>query len=141
MDHAWGQGRGARSPRARMAFQARGTCGRAVRSAQKVLDAIDEVCDLTRAKTRATESLHVPLSGNFRLLMTRRPATTPGLRCAIQGLKSQVDVPASYPDSHAGQLAGVLVRLERSSDPSDIRNGEGTFGPPDADGAHPGLLR
>src|SRR5467141_2744735 len=114
---------------------------RAVRSAQKLLDAIDEVCDLTRAKTRAAESLHVPLSGNFRLLMARRPATTPGVRCAIQGLKSQVDVPASYPDSHAGQLAGVLVRLERSSDPSDIRNGEGTFGPPDTDGAHPGPLR
>jgi len=73
--------------------------------------------------------------------MTRRPATTPGTRCAIWGLKSQVDVPASYHDSHAGQLAGVLVRLERSSDPSDIRNGEGTFGSPDADRAHPRLPR
>src|SRR3979490_3103164 len=29
------------------------SCGGAVRSAQKLLDAIDEVCDLTRAKTRA----------------------------------------------------------------------------------------
>ena len=45
--------------------------------------------------------------------MTRRPATTPGARFAIWGLKSQVDVPASYPDSHAGQLAGVLVRKRR----------------------------
>jgi hypothetical protein len=33
------------------------------------------------------------------------------------------------------------VRLECCCDPSGIRNGEGTLGSPDADRAHPRLLR
>jgi hypothetical protein len=55
---------------------------------------------------------------------------------AAQGLKGQVNVPASYHDSHAGQLSGLLVGIECSSDPSGIRNGEGPLGSPDADRAH-----
>src|ERR1700732_353885 len=99
--------------------------------------AFDEGRDLRPGKAHAAQALQVPQSGNFRLLATRWPATTAATRCAIQGLQVHVDIPVSYRDSHAGRLAGVRVRLERCSDPSRIRNGEGTLGSPDADRAHP----
>src|ERR1700730_11444278 len=98
---------------------------------------LDESRDLGRGKARAAQAFHVPQPGNFRLLATRWPATTAATRCAICGLQLHVDVAASYHDPHAGQLAGVRVRIERGSDPSGIRNGEGTLGSPDADRAHP----
>src|ERR1700704_310647 len=99
--------------------------------------ALDEGRDLRRGKARADQALHVPQSGDFRLLATRWPATTAGTRGAIWGLQVHFDIPVSYRHSHAGRLAGVRVRLERCCDPSGIRNGEGTLGSPDTDCAHP----